>query len=105
MKLNVTIAVLSGALFTTIMNTPVLAAKHKPAEMTCEQFVALDDVVKAKVLYWNDGFINNQGKVVDPVVDIEETDNLIPILVTECQKTPKASLKEKFKEVKGSKPK
>jgi len=103
MKVNVTIAVLSGVLLTTTMISPVLAAKHKPVEMTCEEFVALDDVVQPKVVYWNEGYINSKGKRVDPVVDIEETDNLIPLLITECQKTPKTSLKEKLKEVKGGK--
>ena len=103
MKLNVTIAVLSGVLLTTTMMSPVLAAKYNPAKMTCEEFMMLDDVVKPKVVYWNEGFINSKGKRVDPVVDIEETDNLIPLLITECQKMPKASLKKKLKEVKSVK--
>jgi hypothetical protein len=41
-----------------------------------------------------DGFINNQGKPVNAVVDRKKTDQLIPIHVTECQKAPKVSLKE-----------
>ena len=104
MKVNVTtMAVLSGVLLSATMISPVVAETHKPATMTCEEFVALDDVVQPKVVYWNDGFINNKGKRVDAVVDIEATDQLIPVLITECQKTPKASLKEKLKEVKGGK--
>jgi len=103
MKLIVTMAVLSGVLLSTTMISPVLAATHKPAKMTCEEFVALDDVVQPKVVYWNEGFINSEGKPVDAVVDIEETDQLIPLLITECQKTPKASLKEKLKKIKGGK--
>lgn len=105
MKVNVTSAVLTGLLLSATMITPVLAAQHKPATMTCEKFVALDDVVQPKVVYWNDGFVNSEGKWVDPVVDIEETDQLIPVLITECQKTPKVSVKEKLKEVKGAKAK
>ena len=104
MKLTLTtMAILSGVLLSTTVISPVLAAKHKPVEMTCEEFVALDDVVQPKVVYWNEGYINSKGKQVDPVVDIEETDQLIPILITECQKTPKVSLKKKLKEVKGGK--
>jgi len=102
MKLISTIVVLSGVLLTTTMISPAMAAKHKPTEMTCEEFVALDDVVKPKVVYWNDGFIY-KGKPVDAVVDIEETDQLIPLLITECQKTPKASLHEKLKTIKSPK--
>jgi hypothetical protein len=103
MKVNVTMTVLSGVLLSATMLSPVIAATHKPATMTCEEFVALDDVVQPKVVYWNEGFINNKGKRVDPIFDIEATDQLIPVLITECQKTPKASLKEKLKEVKGGK--
>ena len=103
MKVNVTMTVLSGVLLSATMLSPVEAATHKPATMTCEEFVALDDVVQPKVVYWNEGFVNNKGKRVDPVVDIEATDKLIPVLITECQKTPKASLKEKLKKVKGGK--
>lgn len=103
MKVNVTMTFLSGVLLSATMLSPVVAATHKPATMTCEEFVALDDVVQPKVVYWNEGFINNKGKPVDAVVDIEATDQLIPVLITECQKTPKAVLKEKLKAVKGGK--
>jgi HdeA/HdeB family len=105
MKVSSTLTVITGLLLSTSMISPVLAAQHKPATMTCEEFLAVDDVVQPKVVYWNDGFIDNEGKWVDPVLDIEETDQLIPILITECQKTPKVSMKEKLKEIKGSKAK
>jgi hypothetical protein len=62
----------------------------KPAKMSCEDFIALDDVVKAKVVYWAEG-LNRKGKPEDAVVDIVETDNLVPVLVEECSKTPKQS--------------
>ena len=96
MKATVTMAVLSGVLLSTTMATPVLAATHKPAKMTCEEFVSLDDAVKPKVVYWTEGF-NHKGKPVDAIVDIDSTDKLIPVLVTECQKTPKASFWQKLK--------
>jgi NAD-dependent SIR2 family protein deacetylase len=102
MKLTKIICTLGGVLLTTTMISPVMAAKHKPAEMSCEQFMALDDVIKPKVVYWNEGFMY-KGKQVDPIVDIEETDQLIPVLITECQKNPKASLKEKIQESKSNK--
>ncbi|MDD2737645.1 MAG: HdeA/HdeB family chaperone [Methylomonas lenta] len=105
MKVSSTQTILAGLLLSATMNSPVLAAQHKPATMTCEEFLAVDDVVQPKVVYWNDGFIDNEGKWVDPVVDIEETDQLIPVLITECQKNPKVSMKEKLKEIKGSKAK
>jgi len=96
MKSNVTIAVLSGVLLTATMISPVFAAPHKPAKMTCEEFVTLDDMVKPKVVYWAEGF-NHKGKPINATVDIDATDKLVPVLVTECRKTPKASFWQKIK--------
>ena len=90
MKSTVALAVLGGIVLSAAMTSPVLAATRKPARMTCEQFVALDDVVRPKVVYWAEGF-NHKGKAVDAAVDIDATDKLVPILVTECRKNPKAS--------------
>lgn len=96
MKSIVTMAVLSGVLLSTTMTSSVLAATPKPAKMTCEEFLLLDDVVKPKVVYWTEGF-NHKGKPVDAVVDIDAIDKLVPVLVTECQKTPKATFWQKAK--------
>jgi len=96
MKSTVTMALLSGVLLSATMTSPVLAATHKPAKMTCEEFLMLDDMVKPKVVYWAEGF-NRKGKPVDAVVDIDATDKLVPVLVTECQKTPKATFWQKIK--------
>ncbi len=97
MKTNVTMAVLSGVLLSGTMIAPVLAQTHKPSEMTCEEYVALDEVVQPKVVYWSEGF-NKKGEPTDAVVDVQETDRLVPVLVDECMKTPKTSFWEKLKE-------
>jgi hypothetical protein len=97
MKSTVTMTVLSGVLLSASMISPVLAAATKPAKMTCEEFVMLDDAVKPKVVYWAEGF-NQEGKPVDAVVDVDATDKLVPVLVGECQKTPKASFWQKVKQ-------
>ena len=99
MKSTITTAVLSGVLLSAGMTSAVVLAatpSHKPARMTCEEYVVLDDVVKPKVVYWAEGF-NKKGKAEDAVVDITATDNLVPILVDECKQTPKASFWEKIK--------
>ena len=95
MKSTITVAVLSGVLMSAGMTLPALAATHKPATMTCEEFVALDGVIRPKVVYWAEGF-NHKGKPDDAVVDIDATDRLVPILVDECQETPKASFWDKI---------
>jgi HdeA/HdeB family protein len=72
------------------------ATAAKPAKMTCEEFVALEDVAKPKVVYWAEGF-NKDGKATDAVVDIDETDRLVPTLISECKETPKLTLWQKIK--------
>ena len=97
MKITKMIVVLGGVLLSASMTAPVLAARHKPASMTCHEYVMLDDVVKPKVVYWAEG-LNYQGDPVDAVVDFDAMDKLVPVLVDECKATPKASFWEKIKQ-------
>ncbi len=83
---------ISGCLvLSSSVSVSAFAAPLKPAKMTCAEFLALGDAVKPKVLFWAEGF-NEAGEPVDAVVDIGETDTLVPVLVTECTKDPKATL-------------
>ena len=97
MKLTKTIVVLSGVMLSASMTSVVFAATYKPAEMTCEEYVILDDVVKPSVVYWSQGF-NYKGEPVDAVIDFDATNSLVPVIVDECKKTPKASFWEKVKQ-------
>ena len=67
--------------------TADLAAIYKPAEMTCEDFVAVAEVDRPKIVYWGEGF-NKNGQAVDSVVDVDQTDRQLPVLVSDCAKTP-----------------
>jgi hypothetical protein len=64
--------------------------------MTCEDFIALDEVSRPKVTYWADGF-NRYGQVDDETIDFGRDDRMIPILVEECTKNPKHSFVSKVK--------
>ena len=96
LKSNINIAVLGGILLATSIVPTVIAAQHKPTKMTCEEFLSLDDSVQPSIVYWSEGF-NKKGQPTDAVFDITSTDELVPILITECQKTPKASFWQKIK--------
>jgi hypothetical protein len=97
MKVNVTITVLSAVvLLSATMTTPGFAEPQNPEKMTCEEFLALDEVTKPKIVYWVEGF-NNKEEPVDSVVDVDETDKLVPVLIAECKETPKQTLSEKLK--------
>ena len=68
----------------------------KPAKMTCEEFLALDEVSRPKLVYWAEGF-NRKGKPEDAVFDVDTTDRLVPVLVDVCTKAPKESFWQKVK--------
>lgn len=96
MKSNLTIIVLGGVLASICLTAPAFGAARKPVNMTCKDFVELDNVVKPKVVYWAEGF-NKRGKAVNSVVDVDETDRLVPVLVSECKGTPKLTLWDEIK--------
>ena len=72
------------------------ASKIKPSKMTCQDFLALDDVSQPKVVYWTEGF-NQKGKPDDVMFDTEATDRLVPVLIEVCKKEPTASFWKKTK--------
>lgn len=64
--------------------------------VTCEEFVAMTDVDKPKLVYYGLGHF--QGGEDYGMVDIVNTDQLVPVIVEACKATPKASLWDKLKE-------
>lgn len=98
LKSNINIAILSGILLTVTAVPTVMAAQHKtkPTTMTCEEFLTLDDSVQPGIVYWSEGY-NKKGQADEVVFDIDSTDELVPVIITECQKTPKASFWQKIK--------
>jgi hypothetical protein len=73
-----------------------VATAPKPKTMKCDEFIALEDTVKPKLVYWSEGF-DKDGGATDAVVDIDETDRVVPVLVKECKEEPKLTLWQKMK--------
>lgn len=69
----------------------------KAKDMTCEDFLALGDEVRPGVVYWLEGY-SQSGKLEDAEIDVDAIQRPIAVLITECHKTPKASLLQKLKE-------
>ncbi len=91
MKNRIKLLALAAALGSSTLATVASAKPQTPAKMSCEQFVALVEADRPKVLFWAEGF-DRKGKANSAIVDVEETDTLVPILVSECQKAPKKPL-------------
>jgi len=68
----------------------------KPAKMTCQDFIVMDDVYKPQMVYWMDGY-NNKGKLQTEDVVMVGQDETVAALVEECKATPKQSFAKKVK--------
>jgi len=74
----------------------------KPATLSCEEFLAVDEVSRPAIVYWSEG-VNSKGKPEDGVLDIERTNRLVPVLIEDCKKEPQTpfwtKVKMEFKKV------
>jgi acid stress chaperone HdeA len=68
----------------------------KPGQIKCEDFLMYDDVTRPQIVGWSEGAVH-KGKPGDEVFDVERTNTLVPILVEDCTREPKASYWQKFK--------
>jgi acid stress chaperone HdeA len=71
--------------------------KKPVAQWKCADFVSVDDQFKPKVVYSATAFAKG-GKPAASVVDIEGTEKVIPRLIDDCTKEPKASFWRKLKD-------
>lgn len=85
--------------FTTAYATDNSKSVEKKAldKITCEQFLAVEDVYQPKVIYWAVAHAQ-KGKPGNAIVNIEGTEKIIPIVIDACKKEPKASFWDKVKE-------
>jgi acid stress chaperone HdeA len=77
--------------------TPKADSPKKPlGKVTCEDFIAIEDVVKPQ--YVVSAIAHTKGgKAKNTVIEIVDTDTLVPVLIEECQKAPKESFWTKLK--------
>jgi len=71
-------------------------AKKPLGKMTCEDFLAVDDTFKPKVVYWAVAYAKG-GKPEAAVIDVEGTDQMTPMLIEDCKAKPKESFWKKVK--------
>ncbi len=70
--------------------------KKPVAQWKCADFLSIDDQFKPKVVYSATAFAKS-GKLAASVVDIEGTEKVIPRLIDDCAKDPKASFWQRLK--------
>jgi hypothetical protein len=70
--------------------------KKPLGKLTCEDFLGIDDVIKPQYVIAAVAYTKG-GKAKKAVIDVVDTDTLVPFLVEECQKAPKESFWAKLK--------
>jgi acid stress chaperone HdeA len=73
------------------------AGKKPLTKMTCEDFLAIESTFQPKAVYFAAAYAKG-GKPESAVLDVEGMETVVPAVVDECQKAPKASFWEKVKE-------
>ena len=72
------------------------SVKKPLGKLTCEDFIAIDDVIKPQYVISAVAHTKG-GKAKNVVIEVVDTDTLVPFLVEECQKAPKESFWAKLK--------
>lgn len=72
------------------------SVKKPLGKLTCEDFIGFDDVIKPQYVIAAVAHTKG-GKAKNAVIEVVDTDTLVPFLVEECQKAPKESFWAKLK--------
>ena len=76
---------------------PKAESVKKPlGKLTCEDFVGIDDVIKPQYVIAAVAYTKG-GKAKNAVIEVVDTETLVPFLVEECKKAPKESFWAKLK--------
>ena len=70
--------------------------KRPIEKMTCEEFVGLEDSFKPNAVSWAIAYGAN-GKPESAGVSVEGIQQIVPVVIEACQKTPKESFWQKVK--------
>jgi acid stress chaperone HdeA len=88
---RIAIALLATALIGGSTLAYAQGGSKKPlGKLTCEEFLALDDTFKPKMVYWAAAY-GKGGKPEAAVLDVEGTEKVIPVIIEKCKSAPKDS--------------
>jgi acid stress chaperone HdeA len=96
MKTASTILIAGSALLSAAAGGAAFAAPTSASNMTCSQFLALDDVTKPKVVFWAEG-LNKSGRPESAVIDVDSVNRIVPVVIDACTQNPNASFMNSVK--------
>jgi acid stress chaperone HdeA len=62
--------------------------------MTCHDFLLTEDAVKPEIVYWA---ATRGSKPKTAVIDVDDTDKIVPVLVEACRQAPNESFWQKVR--------
>jgi acid stress chaperone HdeA len=72
------------------------SVKKSLGKLTCEDFIGIDDVIKPQYVIAAVAYTKG-GKAKNAVIEVVDTETLIPFLIEKCQKAPRESFWAKLK--------
>jgi acid stress chaperone HdeA len=96
--IGITVAVMlaSSAIVYAADTAKADSVKKPLGKLTCEDFIGIDDVIKPQYVIAAVAHTKG-GKAKNVVIEVVDTETLVPFLVEECQKAPKESFWAKLK--------
>lgn len=92
------IVLLSVPVFAAAADNSTAATPNTTVEKwTCEEFLAIDEQFKPKAVYWASAHSKMGKKDKEKVLNIEGTEQVIPMVIDECTEAPKATFWQKLK--------
>ncbi len=76
---------------------PASAKSKQVDQITCEEFLALNESDQNKIAFWVDGYEAAKGEAAVGAVAFDKFGQPIGALVDDCKKTPKETLWQKLK--------
>jgi hypothetical protein len=92
--------VAAGAVLAGLVGTSPAHAAGKSKQVdqiTCEEFLALNESDRNKIAFWIDGYQSAKGEAAVGTVAFDKFGEPLGALVEDCQKTPKETLWQKLK--------
>jgi acid stress chaperone HdeA len=75
----------------------VLAEASTPRKpiraMTCHDFLLIEDAAKPEIVYW----VATYGQPQSTVIDVDDTDKIVPVVVEACRQAPNESFWQKVR--------
>jgi hypothetical protein len=93
-------SITAGALLGGLAAAPPAPAAGKSKQVdqiTCEEFLALNESDQNKIAFWVDGYQTAKGEAAIGTVGFDKFGQPIGALVDDCKATPKETLWQKLK--------